>query len=81
MSGELEASMVAASSKTTTAGGVLSVGGFVLSSEWIGWIGLGIAIAGFLMQGFFSMRRDRRERQETALRMKIMQETHAGIKP
>lgn len=65
-----EASVAAIGSKATLTGGATSAAGFFMGINWIGWIGVGVAVLGLLINFYFSYQRDRREQQEHEARMK-----------
>ncbi len=65
-----EASAAAVGAKFTAGGGFGGAAGFWLGFNWLGWIGVGIAIAGLLVNAYFSFQRDKREKAEHALRMR-----------
>lgn len=65
-----EASVAAIGSKATLTGGATSAAGFFMGVNWIGWIGVGVAVLGLLINFYFSYQRDRRERREHLARMK-----------
>ncbi|MDQ8936659.1 holin [Acinetobacter rudis] len=65
-----EASVAAIGSKATLTGGATSAAGFFMGINWIGWIGVGVAVLGLLINFYFSYQRDRRERREHLARMK-----------
>lgn len=60
---------VAVSSKTTWAGALGGMAGWLASINWLGVAGLLIAIAGFLTNLYFARRRDKREEVESAARI------------
>lgn len=69
-SAAVEASIVATSSNATLTGGATSFIGFLMGINWIGWIGVGVAILGLLFNFYFSYQRDRREDRLYKARMK-----------
>lgn len=65
--------------KATYAGGALSaVGGVALSSEAIALVGLALALAGWLTQVYFGLRRDRRDAELHALDVKARRRRMEG---
>ncbi len=62
-----------ASPKVTAAGAGAGVIGVVLSSQFVGLIGVVIALMGLLMQWYFNRKRDRREQAEHEARMRALQ--------
>lgn len=65
-----ESSAAAIGSKVSFGGGATSFASFIAGINWLGWIGVGIAIAGLLVNAYFSWQRDKREKAEHTLRMK-----------
>lgn len=65
---------VAVSSKTTWAGALGGMAGWIASVNWLGVAGLLIAIAGFMTNLYFARRRDKREEAETAARIAALKE-------
>ncbi len=66
----LDASLAAAGSKATYAGSGMTLGGWLVSSEFAVLVGIVIGIAGFLVNWFYRHRQDRRERAEHEARMR-----------
>ena len=67
---EAEASAAAAASKGMyTGAGVSVVGGAALSSDIVGWAGLAVAVAGFLLNAWFKWDARQRAKREHAARM------------
>lgn len=69
-SAAVETTAAAIGSKATLTGGATSAAGFFMGINWIGWIGVGVAVLGLLINFYFSYQRDRREQQEHEARMK-----------
>lgn len=65
----VEAVMSGAASKTTIGGAAVSGLGWMASSEFVAVMGLLIAAAGLLVNLYFQIRRDRREKLEHEARM------------
>lgn len=68
---EVVASAVA--SKTTYAGGAASVFGMMMSIDLISWIGLSVAIGGFLMNWYYKRKEDSRSEELHKIRIKELQ--------
>jgi hypothetical protein len=66
----LDATIAATSSKATYTGAGMTVGGWLLSSEFAVLVGIVIGVAGFLVNWFYRHRQDVRERAEHLARMK-----------
>lgn len=58
-----ETSAAAIGSKATMTGGAASATGFFMGIDWLGWIGIGIAILGLLVNLYFSWQRNQREKE------------------
>jgi formate-dependent nitrite reductase membrane component NrfD len=65
-----ETSAAALGSKATVTGGAASAAGFFMGIDWMGWVGIGVAILGLLINVYFSWQRNQREKAEHSLRMK-----------
>ncbi len=70
----VEASAAALGSKATVGGGATSAAAFFMGVNWIGWLSLGIAILGLLINLYFSWQRNHREKVEHNLRVKKLQD-------
>ncbi len=70
----VEASAAALGSKATVGGGATSAAAFFMGVNWIGWLSLGIAILGLLINFYFSWQRNQREKVEHNLRVKKLQD-------
>lgn len=57
------------SNRTTEAGAITGVVGWLASINWIGWTGVLIALVGLASNIHFQRRRDRREREHHRARM------------
>ena len=57
-----EASVATLGSKATVTGGAASAAGFFMGIDWIGWVGICVAVLGLILQAIFSYRRDKREK-------------------
>lgn len=68
-----EASVAAFGSKATLTGGATSAAGFFMGVNWIGWIGVGVAVLGLLINLYFSVQRNKREQREHEARMKELE--------
>lgn len=65
-----ETSVAALGSKVTLGGSATSAAAFFMGVNWIGWLSLGIAILGLIINAYFSWQRNQREKAEHNLRMK-----------
>ena len=68
-----EASAAAIGSKATVGGGAASFLAFFMHFNWIGWLSLGIAILGLLINWYFSWQRNRREEEIHRLEKKQLE--------
>lgn len=59
-------------SKVTQGGAVAGLVGWLASINWVGLIGLLVAVLGLLANVYFQMRRDRREAAESAARIEAI---------
>lgn len=64
-----ETSAAALGSKATVTGGAASFAGFFMGIDWMGWIGIGVAVLGLLINVYFSWQRNQREKAEHELKM------------
>ncbi|WP_180110515.1 holin [Acinetobacter sp. YH12098] len=65
-----EASAAAIGSKASGIGGAASFAAFFMGINWIGWLSLGIAILGLLINLYFSWQRNHREKEIHRLQVK-----------
>lgn len=65
----VEASISAASSKATYAGAGMTIGGWLLSSEFAVLVGIVLGVAGFVVNWYYKFKQDRREQTEHARKM------------
>ncbi|MGR2824240.1 holin [Acinetobacter sp. 1124_18A] len=63
-------------SKATYAGGTATVVGWVASVDWLAVTGVLIALAGFALNVYFQIKKNKREELESLLRTKREQEIH-----
>lgn len=66
----LEATASAVATKVTYGGGITSAFGLIATIDWIGWVGVCVAIIGLAINTYFQIKRDRREEAESNARMK-----------
>lgn len=65
-----EASAATIGSKATVTGGAASAAGFYIGVDWIGWLGICIAVIGLAVNVWFSWQRNIREKEIHALTKK-----------
>ena len=58
-----ETSAAALGSKATVTGGAASAAGFFMGIDWMGWVGIGVAVLGLLINVYFSWQRNQREKE------------------
>lgn len=63
-------------SKTTYVGAGGSLLAWAASIDWLAVLGVLVALAGFVLNGYFQFKRNRREELESILRMQREQEEH-----
>ncbi|MHA3051165.1 holin [Acinetobacter sp. ANC 4636] len=66
----LEATASAVATKVTYGGGITSAFGLIATIDWIGWVGVCVAITGLAINTYFQIKRDRREEAESRARVK-----------
>lgn len=66
----LDASLAAAGSKATYAGSGMTLGGWLVSSEFAVLVGIVIGVAGFLVNWYYRREQDLRDRAEHLARMR-----------
>lgn len=66
----VEATVVAASQKTTVAAGGVSFVGWIAQIDWLAFLGIFIALLGLAINFYFSWQRNAREKAEHEMRMK-----------
>ena len=71
-----ESTIISLSSKTVTTSGTASFIAFMASLNWLGIFGLLVAIIGLMVNIHFQVQRNRREADESKLRIKMMEQTH-----
>lgn len=54
----------AVANKVTQVGAAAGLTGWLMTVNWIGWVGVAIALAGFGFNVYFQHRRDKREQAE-----------------
>lgn len=74
----VDGTIAAAGSKTTYAGAGMTVGGWLLSSEFAVLVGIVIGVAGFLVNWYYRHKQDLRERAEHQARMRGYAKADAG---
>lgn len=65
----LEASISATSSKATYAGAGMTIGGWLLSSEFAVLVGIVLGVAGFAVNWYYKFKQDKREQAEHKRKM------------
>lgn len=65
-----ETSAAALGSKATLGGSATSAAAFFMGINWIGWLSLSIAILGLLINLYFSLQRNAREKEIHRLQVK-----------
>lgn len=68
----LESLGTSVASKTTVVGGLTGAFGWLAQINWVGLIGVAVAIVGLLFNIYFQVRRDRREAAESAARINAL---------
>lgn len=63
-------------SKATYAGGAATFVGWAASVDWLAVTGVLIALAGFALNAYFQIKRNKREELESLMRMQREQEIH-----
>ncbi|MFA3655961.1 holin [Acinetobacter baumannii] len=63
-------------SKATYAGGTATLVGWAASVDWLAVTGVLIALAGFALNAYFQIKKNRREDLESRMRMQREQEIH-----
>ena len=66
----VEASVAAIASKATYTGGAAGLAGFLTQTDWLGLLGVFIALTGLVISFYFSYQRNLREKEEHEFRMK-----------
>ncbi|MDZ4057126.1 MAG: holin [Polynucleobacter sp.] len=69
---KVEDTAVFFSNRTTEAGAITGVVGWMASVNWIGWAGVFIALLGLFANLYYQRRRDRREQAESEARLESM---------
>lgn len=71
---QVENTAVFAANRTTEAGAVTGVVGWLASVNWIGWFGVMIALGGFAANIYFQRKRDKREQAESEARLAALRD-------
>jgi ABC-type transport system involved in cytochrome bd biosynthesis fused ATPase/permease subunit len=66
----VDATIATAASKATYTGAGMTIGGWVLSSEFAVLVGLILGVAGFIVNWYYRHKQDRREQVEHERRMR-----------
>lgn len=74
ISSTVYATVSSVSNKVTVAGGSAAVAGYFTTTEWLALGGFVIALLGFILQAISTYRKDQREEEEHALRVKRLLE-------
>ncbi|ALH95602.1 holin [Acinetobacter equi] len=69
-----ETSAAAIGSKASFGGGAASFVAFFAGINWIGWLSLGIAILGLIINAYFSCQRNHREKEIHRLKVKQLKD-------
>lgn len=69
---KVEDTAVFFSNRTTEAGAITGVVGWMASVNWIGWAGVFIALLGLFANLYYQRRRDRREQAESEARLEAL---------
>ncbi len=69
---KVEDTAVFFSNRTTEAGAITGVVGWMASVNWIGWAGVFIALLGLFANLYYQRRRDRREQAESDARLEAL---------
>lgn len=69
----IESTAVSIGSKTTGGGALVGLVGFIAQINWIGVMGVIIALGGLAVNVYFSIRRDRRESRESEARIRAIE--------
>lgn len=69
----MDASLAAAGSKATYAGSGMTLGGWLVSSEFAVLVGIVIGVAGFLVNWYYRHKAHLRERAEHLVRMRQLE--------
>ena len=72
----IETTIAATGQKMAVAGGGASFLGWVTSSDWLAFVGILVAVLGFVINIYFSYQRNKREQKEHDLRMIQLQRGH-----
>ncbi|MGL4351801.1 MAG: holin [Plesiomonas shigelloides] len=70
----LDDTAVQVANRTTEAGAVTGVVGWLASVNWIGWFGVMIALGGFAANIYFQRKRDKREQAESEARLQALKD-------
>ena len=69
---KVEDTAVFFSNRTTEAGAITGVVGWMASVNWIGWAGVFIALLGLFANLYYQRKRDKREQAESDARLESM---------
>lgn len=69
-----EATAAAVASKATYTGGAAGLAGFLTQTDWLGLLGVGIALTGLIISFYFSYQRNQREKEEHEIRMRQLRD-------
>lgn len=70
----LEVGAISIANKTTLTGALTGLAGWAASFNWIGLIGVIVAVAGLMANILFQARRDRREAAESQARLDALKD-------
>lgn len=69
MQPQTELTTIAAANKATAWGSTTGVVGWLLTIDWVSFVGVSVAVGGFIVNLWFSYLRHRREERESAVRL------------
>lgn len=70
----VEAVSISVANKGLIAGGVTGAVGWLAQVNWIGVIGVGVAVLGLIISTYFQIHKDRREHAESQARLQALRD-------